>query len=250
MIFSLGKTGTTSVTRALEDASGRPVVKAHALSRAGLDLRYEKAERLAIESRPRFLWACEGIGDALRAGGQWDLLCGVRDPVAAAVSDHFYGIQLQREAAGATWIADDDMAGHSAAIENILSTLWCDTDWFDHELNEVTGIDVYRTPFDTDRGAQVYEHGRFRALVLRAEDLSAVGPTELAEFVGLDEPVRIERHNTGTSSDSDSPYRRFCAQPALDESLLDRVYNTRLARYFYSEQERAQFQARWSTLRI
>ena len=38
----MGKTGTTSLTRSIESASGRPVLKAHALTSAGVDRRLVK----------------------------------------------------------------------------------------------------------------------------------------------------------------------------------------------------------------
>ena len=55
VIFSMGKTGTTSITGALGSATGRPVVKAHALSSSGIERRMAKAARLRIKARPRFL---------------------------------------------------------------------------------------------------------------------------------------------------------------------------------------------------
>ena len=250
VVFSMGKTGTTSLTAALEAASGRPVVKAHALSRPGIDTRLAKAARLGIVDRPRFLWSCEQIARALRRGGRWDVLCGVRDPIALAVSDHFYGLQRQREVGHEPWLADDDVEGHTEAITRTLRSDFIETDWFDRELRAVTGIDVYAEPFPVETGAGTYEHDRFRALVLRAEDLDVTGPAAIAEFLGLAAPLPIERHNEGTAADPTSAYRHFVEKAALPADLVEAVYATRLARHFHRDDERQLLRARWTGSRV
>ena len=171
VVLSMGKTGTTSLTTALEASGRRPVVKAHAVSRDGIARRRAKADRLGIVTRPRFLWSCETIAAVLRAGGEWDLISGVRDPVALAVSDHFYGLEGQGGVGREPWVAENDDGGHADAIVENLRTNFVQDDWFEQELHPISGIDVYGHPFPHDRGAVVLESGRFRALVLRAEDL-------------------------------------------------------------------------------
>ncbi|MEZ5245421.1 MAG: putative capsular polysaccharide synthesis family protein [Acidimicrobiales bacterium] len=250
VVYSMGKTGTTSLTTALEAASGRPVVKAHALSPRGIATRLAKAQRLAIVERPRFLWSCEEIARALGAGGRWDLLCGVRDPVALAVSDHFYGLQRQREVGRDPWVDEHDADGHAAAIADNLRTNFIETDWFSEELGAVTGLDVYATPFPHHEGFSTHEDGRFRALVVRAEDLDDVGPRAIASFLGLPAPLPIERRNTGTAGDPTSAYRRFVDRAALPDDLVDAVYATPLARHFYRDDQRARFRARWTGARV
>jgi hypothetical protein len=246
VIFSMGKTGTTSLAAALEHAARRPVVKAHALSDAGIDARLAKADRLAIVARPRFLWSCQEIARSLHTGGTWDILCGVREPVALAVSDHFYGLQLQQEQGHRPWIADDNPAAHVEAIEQNLRDNFINTDWFNSELRTVTTIDVYDTPFDSSVGHAHYEADRFRALLVRAEDLPRVGGPAVADFLGLNESPAIGHRNSGTSNDPDSPYRRFVERGALSPELVDEVYATKMAQHFYTDEERATFRRRWT----
>lgn len=250
VVFSMGKTGTTSLTTALEQASGRPVVKAHALSREGIERRLAKAERLDVVDRPRFLWSCEAIATSLATGGRWDLLCGVRDPVALAVSDHFYGLQRQQEVGQDPWIPEPDIDAHGHAIARNLETNFVNTDWFEQELCAATGIDVYDSPFPHCEGARSYTKGRFRALVLRAENLTDIGPRAIASFLGLAAPLAIGRRNEGTAGDPASTYRHFVDHVPLDTDLVDAVYATRLARHFYSDTERAALRTRWTGVRL
>jgi len=246
LVLSMGKTGTTSLTAAMKTACGRPVLKAHALSRAGIAKRIAKADRLGVMPRPRFLWACEEISRALQPGSRWDVVCGVRDPVALAVSDHFYGLQRQREVGLAPWVVDDDTTGHAEAISRILETEFIGSDWFEQELKPSTGIDVYADDFDSRAGYQTYCHDSTRAIVLRAEDLSRVGGTAVADFLGLEAPLPVTRRNEGTGADPSSAYRGFLEASPLPVELIGRVYDTRLARHFYDDDERASFRARWT----
>ena len=251
LIFSMGKTGTSSLYEAVGQATGRPVLKAHALSRDGIARRTEKELRLGVSSRPRFWWSCETIADALdeiatdaAPARPWDLLCGVRDPIALAVSDHFYGLRRQGQVGLDPWLSGDD-AVHAAAIHENLRTNFIQRDWFRDELEATTGIDVYTTPFPAT-GFATYHHTPFRALVIRNEDLEHAGPNAIAEFLDLDMPLVIDHHNVGRSDVDASPYHRFLSAGCLDPAVVDAVYDTCLARHFYSESERHALRTRWT----
>lgn len=246
VIFSMGKTGTTSITGALGSATGRPVVKAHALSSSGIERRMAKAARLRIKARPRFLWACEQIAQSITAGGPWQLICGVRDPVALAVSDHFYGLSEQHKVGRTAWMAGAP-ADHAKAIVENLSENFINRDWFDDELKPITGIDVYDTPFPNGQGSTTRSNDRYSALILRAEDLSTAGPDAIANHLDLTEPLPIDRHNKTVDS-SASPYAQFLAEGELPVEILDAVYATQMSRHFYTEEELDGFRARWAGL--
>lgn len=252
LIFSMGKTGTTALHETLEHATGRPVLKAHALTAEGLRERRTRARGLAIVDRPRFLWACEAIGAELARvdDRRWDLISGVRDPIGLAVSDHFYGVRLQAEAGIALRRSTDDLAFHAAEVEEILHRRFLARDWFDAELRAVTGIDVYANPFSPEAGFSCHDAGRFRAIVLRFEDLAARAPTALGEFLGVRPLPAIPHRNVGTGADEDSLYGRFLHGAPLRASLVDRVYDTALARHFYRDDERSVLRARWTGARV
>lgn len=247
LIFSMGKTGTTSLNQTLHLATGREVVKAHALTRRGLDRRFGKSRRLAIVGRPRFLWTAEAIGDAVRRddGRQWEIVCGVRDPIALAVSDHFYGLQLQSEVGVRPDRSTDDLDAHATGIAAGIDHLFVEEDWFADELETITSVDVYREPFPTRTGYCIYEAGRFRVLLTRFEDLPVVGPRALQTFFALSDPVEIPRRNVGTADDKGSLYHRFLREGSLPAEVIDRAYDTRLARHLYTDEERATFRAKW-----
>ena len=243
VIFSMGKTGTTSLTQAIAATTSRPVVKAHALSKDGLGRRFATEARLNVQTRPRYLWQCEQIARSLKGDGRWTLLCGVRDPIAIAVSGHFYGLARQGATGQQPWMIGD-VEDHAHAIAQTVEKN-IERDWFREELKPSTGIDVYSTGFPTNVGVQTLENGKFSALILRAEDLDAAGPDAVARHLGHDVPIPIARENTARSSTS-SPYDRFCAEGQLPEDVVVAAYETEMARHFYSPTELETFRARWT----
>lgn len=240
VILSLGKTGTTSMAGAMRRASGRGVVKAHATSAHGIAARIDKETALGVIDRPHFWWRNQAVAAELRRPrrqGRWDIVSGVRDPIALAVSDHFYGRRLQADAGVVTSDVD-----HAGQIEATIRRLFIEQDWFVDELQPVTGIDVYAGAAPTD----VVENDRFRVLVTRFEDLSSTTPGATARFLGLDHDLTIPHRNESDRGDGRSEYGRFLAESPLDPTIVDAAYETPLARRFYTDDERAAFRARWT----
>ena len=244
MIFSMGKTGTSSIAEALDEATNRPVVKAHALTQDGLDRRFAKAERLGIHARPRFLWQCEQISRSLDGHKPWKLLCGVRDPVAVAVSDHFYGLARQVETGKQPWMTGG-LDGHALAIAKNIEENFIDRDWFVDELEVVTGIDAYSSEFSTTDGATTLHGNGYCALVVRMENLESVGPQAVAEHFQIGSPLALAHRNQGRSSAA-SPYRQFLSEGVLPQDTVSAAYRTPMARHFYSAVELDTFRQRWT----
>lgn len=244
IIFSMGKTGTSALTHAIVSATDRPVLKAHALSADGIARRLEKAQRLSVNRRPRHLWQCEQIAQSLCSPKRWRLLSAVRDPIAMATSDHFYGLSRQVATGQPVWMAGD-LDDHARAIEDNLRTNFIERDWFREELLSETGINVYETPFPTEVGVTTLRNANFCALILRAENITDVGAHAVADHFELAHPLNITRQNR-TASSVDSPYDDFRQHGELDPRVVQEVYQTPMARHFYSGEELSAFTSRWT----
>ena len=134
---------------------------------------------------------------------------------------------------------------HGAAVAEILQRRFLAVDWFRDELAATTGVDVYREPFDRDRGWHVYDGAPARVLLTRFEDLERVGADALRSFFAVAREPTIPRRNVGLGDDDRSLYHRFLAEGRLPADLVDAVYTTPLARHFYTDEERAAFAERW-----
>ena len=116
--------------------------------------------------------------------------------------------------------------------------------WFDEQVREVFGIDVYATPFSRERGYQIYENDKARLLVLRLEDLNRVVAAAMREFLNIPDFVLVPA-NAGENKTYGGLYKEFLAQLRLPREYIKATDATRYARHFYNESELAASVARW-----
>jgi hypothetical protein len=117
--------------------------------------------------------------------------------------------------------------------------------WLDAELKTMLGIDVYQFPFDREQGYEVIRQGHISLLMLKCELEDRRKAAAIAGFLGLDS-LEIVRSNVGSDKQYADQYTQFKRSIRIPTRLLDRMYQSKYARFFYSEEERAQFRARWS----
>jgi hypothetical protein len=242
VVYSMGKTGTTSLTQAIERETGRAVLKVHSLNRARLDDEARASESRG--ERPRFQWRSDALRRVVERTPhrQWDFVSVVRDPIARALSAYFHiqreSLSTASERPGATGRALD------AVVEDFVRRIALERDWFVEELRHATGIDPYEEPFDPDVGYAILRRERFRVLVLRNEDLQETAPAALATFFDLPSDVELPRLNSGRSTDLE--YLDFVERWRPPPALVTAVYETRMMRHFYGQDRIDEFKCRWS----
>jgi hypothetical protein len=255
VVFSMGKTGSTAIARAVHDAIGRPVFQVFRLEPTRLrdaEDRYRQRRRRSAQS---------GEGDTVKGKGfpgashlweadhlvrhppspevPWTVITTVREPVAQAVSAYFHAAR-QAGASDAPTVGDltDRFASENWVSEPLR--------WFEREFSGAVGIDALAQPFDWNIGHGIIATPSVRLLLLRQENF-AFAPTVLASFLGLAAPVTVPPRNVGARGQFGDIYRRFLAEARLSKRLLDQAYDSRYARHFYAEPEIAQFRRRWSS---
>ena len=247
LVFSLGKVGTTSVANAIELATGRPTIHCHRVTATGTQRDRVNA---GIETgRPfQHTWRGEFVRWRLRMprrpGKRWEIVCGVRDPVAQLISAVFQ--ELGSTNPGST-LGSMSLSSLRDRVTEWATAGRTGLDWFESELRTVTGINVFNVPFDTARGWQIYENDRFRVLVIRYEDLACAIPAALRSMFDLDRDPHVPAMNVGGEKAYGNRYRRFVAEAHLPGWIVDDAYVSQMAQHFYSPAERLAFRARWET---
>src|SRR5581483_2953453 len=117
-------------------------------------------------------------------------------------------------------------------------------DWFDLELRDVFGIDVFAEPFDRARGYQIYENARARALVIRLEDLNRAAANALSEFLNIPD-FKLVPANIGENKVYGALYKEYTNSLRLPQAYIDEAHSKDFIRHFYTEQELAASVARW-----
>jgi hypothetical protein len=253
VVFSMGKTGSTAIARAIEDATdGRvfQVFRLEAERLAQAEQRYRVNNRDAkrhgrdpgaLPFRGALhLWESEYLLRHPPApGAPWTVVTTVREPIAQAVSAFFHG-GIRRGAL------------HGSSTVESLTTAFVDERWvraplrwFDREFGPALGIDVFAHDFDPAAGYGVIETAAARVLLLRQENL-AEAPAALGAFLGLDHPVAVPARNEASTKDYAPAYREFLDNARLPAALLDEAYESRYARHFYADSERARLRGRWA----
>ena len=175
---------------------------------------------------------------------RWNIVTLTRLPIPLRLSAFFEGIEhrfpdmagrYERGELGLEEVTDYFI--HTFRDETALR-------WFQRQIQEPFGLDVYATPFDKARGYQIYEHGNIRVLLLRLENLNAVGPQAMREFLGIPN-FRILNRNVGEAKKTGAVYRDFIRALRLPTAFVEGWHSSRYARHFYTPQELEGSVARW-----
>lgn len=252
VVFSMGKTGSTSMARSLRDAIGTPVFQVFRLDADALhaaERRYRdslrRARALSRAAAPAgypgalHLWESQFL---LRRpptpDSPWNVITIVREPMAQAVSAFFHS-------AG--------RLGHlyeGATVES-LTAAFVDNDyqrpplrWFSREFKPALGLDVFGQPFEPGRAWGVVSTPSVRVLLLRRENLD-LAPAAVAEFLGLSAPLAMTRENIAGDKTYAGLYQDFVREVRLPKEMLESVYASRFARHFYAQDELCRYREAW-----
>jgi hypothetical protein len=248
VVFQMGKVGSKSVESSLKRYDfGAPICHSHLLN----NLDQVESHIRTARANPSQSLAEIRHGKQLRKvllGSPYlqnRVVTMVRDPVARNISAFFENIAeyvpdyRERQTAGELAIG--------TLIETFLAQYEHDIplNWFDCQLRPVFDVDVYAEPFPKDRGYAIYSGPRASVLLLKLERLKECAAPAMKEFLGIEDFV-LTNTNVGEDKDYRDVYRAFVDAIRLPASYLDRMYDSRLARHFYTDDEVRRFRSRWS----
>jgi hypothetical protein len=118
--------------------------------------------------------------------------------------------------------------------------------WLEHELGRMLGIDVYARPFPIKKGYAIYHGDRADVLLFRLRDLNRSVTQAFHQFLGVQD-FRLANANVGGRKAYADVYQAFKASIVFPESFLDRIYDSRFARHFYTQDERQALKEQWAT---
>jgi hypothetical protein len=210
----------------------------HQLQPDAVDAREREIGAERPRRAPYNLWVSQHLRRRMPTPDRpWDVITLTRDPLAQSVSSFF------QSAVRRNYIDDNP----NAMLATFLSAhdIFGGVDWFDNELRRYLGIDIYDRPLN--RGEPLFiRTPTVRLLLMRREDLDRVGPAALSEFAGV-KIQAMEHTNVGAQKNYADAYQRFRGGAVLPRALIDRIYDSRYARHFYSDDEIARFRAAWRT---
>lgn len=245
----MGKVGSISIFYNLLDRNlGVPVHHCHALH--DLD-RLEESMKEALPNPDEELQGgtlagirrYKEIRDELLAGPKpWNIITLTRDPVPRNISAFFQSAPeripdfYERLEAGTLSLDELEAAFLMDEVSHNSPLVW-----FDEQLKPFTGIDVFERPFPHEKGYDIFESDRARLLVIRLEDYFRCGKQAFLDFLGLEDWNVQRKGNTGETKTYGTAYKKFLGDVTLPDTYLDRMYDSKYAKHFYTETERRKF---------
>lgn len=239
VVHQMGKVGSSAVYQALRERQEPRVEYTHMLNREAMSvfIRHKRAEGQAVPSHVR---GSARVWRVIRRTDQpVDFVCAVRSLMARNISAMFQNLPAQfpkeptpenLEELGRRFV---QRYPHSTPLH-----------WFDRQLHEPLGLDVYSQPFDHESKSLFLQRGRFRVLVLRAEDSNEIKQAALARHLGLS-GLELGRENIAAEKGHGALYKAFVQSFTPPEHLTERCCQSRVCTHFYTAAEIDRFRSRW-----
>jgi hypothetical protein len=228
MVWTMAKVGTVSFTDALSEA-GVLAWQAHWLSGRGKKHPHVEYPTGARGNMPDMIER-----DLIPPS---KIIIPVREPVARSLSSYMQSRNRfgQRNTAQLMF----------EAATQLYKVEWAD-EWFEKEIGGLLHFDPYQFPFNHQQGYQFYEHGKHTVVIIRLEDANRVFP--IVTEILYDRRIEMPRKNAWRfrlgANELYQQYEKMKAMP-MPAEYLDRCYNLKYARHFYSEEERKAFREGW-----
>jgi hypothetical protein len=247
VVYQMGKVGSKSIEESIRAHNiGAPICHSHLLN--DLD-RIEQGIKMSRRNPGQTLVEVNH-GRQLRKtllGTDYvhcRVISLVRDPIARNISAFFEVI---------TELIPDfpsESSTEEVDVEQLISTFLTSYDhdtplhWFDRQMQPVFGIDVFKHEFSNELGYQVYHSPNASLLVIKLEKVKKCVETAMKDFLHVENFV-LGSANVTDNKPYGAVYKKFLDTIELPESYVDRMYDSRLVRHFYTEAEIDILRKRW-----
>jgi hypothetical protein len=239
LVYQMGKVGSSSIFAAVA-ALGVSVFHIHTLNPKSLAERTERSR--AQGHIPMHIRHSHRVRENfLEKNRPLRIITAVRDPIARNISAYFQNLHFLREQKSA-FDEDELNAIMSEFMSNYSHSV--PLTWFDQEIRDVIGVDVYEHPFPKNEGVQRIHEKDKDILILKAETSDEVKINAIKEFLRISE-LSLEPKNIGEEKPYKHYYKAFLNRIQLPEAYLKEMYESRYAQHFYTPEEINKFRERW-----
>lgn len=266
LVYQMGKVGSSTIMNSLKAIGvDRPVYHPHFLTKKRIveteaDRRkFFRTERYAYLKRP---WLYEFLLNQLNqglTGEKWKVVTLTRESVSRNISVFFENLDVR-------YVNDNryEIKSHYYKIPSTqlelnryehLSDLFFDRvnhdspdQFFEREIKGVLNVDVFTHRFPTSKGYCILKGDIADVLVLRLEDLNRVAKDAFNEFLGLKD-FKLINANIGSEKNYSRLYKTFKKCVEFPDDYLNRMYDSRYMRHFYTKNEIETFKQKWQTIK-
>lgn len=197
IVYQMGKVGSSSVTQSLNNSGCRRAYNVHRMDPDNM----ARVRQYCLENNrrpPNDIVGKRLYTRIVKEGKRAKFITLVREPIRRNVSAFFQNLnrfigndreQLSRD------------IGELAKIFIQEYNHFVPLTWFDVEMKQTLGIDVYEHPFPKKAGYLSVGRGRFQVLILKAEIEDRIKEKAIREFLGSTK-FNLVRTNIGKDKDS------------------------------------------------
>jgi hypothetical protein len=255
VVYTMGKVGTTTLVQSFErNLTRTPIYHVHTLDHE----RIRKMEQLYRRLFPSLHTIHSHLLSSLflqktmlkqpQHSVRWKIITLVRDPMARNVSAFFQ--MLDKEYADQGFRQRIEAGGDPSLLSDMITFFlehWVHSNallWFDRELKRNLDVDVLSGNFPHEQGYRVVNGKHCDVLVMRIEDLSRCVDQAINEYLGV-RLGELARGQSATKKYYSKTYRQFCNELVIPGETLDEIYQSRMVRHFYRDDEVEGFRSRW-----
>jgi hypothetical protein len=242
IVHQMGKVGSRSVYVSLKSRkkwvfhvhSLRPDVTTKAIQRHKLQGR-----KYYLREFDQWLWLSHHIVEKQKPAKYITL---VRDPIARGISEFFEHLDRNTGC--------EDAHHHLSLIkinEALLQSqkmFQVPLGWFDYHIKSILGVDIYQYPFPKEQGYLRITEGNVDLLILKLETDDAIKERCIAEFLGIDD-FKLTRANVGSEKVYSNAYKEFTQSIIIPPEIMEKCYNSKFMRHFYTDEEIEHLKSRW-----
>ena len=203
LIYQMGKVGSSTIAHTLEQLQlDSPILHIHTLSESHLNHAIQRQRSTSSRYLHKHLLVSSILVDKLKQGVfPCKVITVTREPVSHAISFVFEDMKKQAPEA----IVGDQKVDVDV-IKRTLDKLFSEKNgvsnpgiWFDNELKECLGIDVFSVPYDHEQGFSIIEGDNISVLVIRMEDINKALMPALSTFLEMElSHISMKRANIGS----------------------------------------------------
>lgn len=240
IVYQMGKVGSSSIRDSLKSGGIHPVFHVHRMNPRNIEAvrnTYLRRGQKALN---------EGVGVFLyknicQKNKKAKFITIVREPISRNMSAFFQNYEIFT---GCKYKATNFQL--KELIDLFLSHYSHDVPltWFDVEMKEVLGIDVYRYPFPKEIGYVIIREGSFEILLFKVEISDAIKEKAISEFLDITD-FRLKRHNVARDKEYSETYKDFKQAISMPYSYVKQMCDSKYTKHFYSATEIEMMWSAW-----
>lgn len=231
-VYQMGKVGSLSIYESLENQYIGAVGHAHT--------HIDEPDN----------WRSYMFYKWLKSGRQIKIISPVREPIGRNVSAFFHHVSGAGNTEDKSHLPVDELlhlfldnpercGERFAFLDHDLPLTW-----FDRQMKDVVGIDVYEYDFP-ESGIATYRKENIALLVLRIDVDDREKEKAIADFLDLPGFV-LENTNVAQDKDYSGLYKKFKKEIKLPQDYIDKMCDSKFFKHFYTDSEISRIRDYWS----